>query len=257
MSYTEIFNRFKEPMEKSRNAVCSHIQYLLKPDEGYPKGSDEHLKNLYNIWRADCRAMDAACEETWYLSAKQPMIEMPPDDEEHILCRRMAAVIIERYIYGEISAQQYLPKLVREIKMSNCHTHPHTCACHSLRGWTYANQELLNTLSTHYAAKQHGFVAPPALRRSNEHVLNCACSACHNKRVADGTQEAYMRDLQARVDEVLGSLKKEADPPSSLGTKAENEIDFAKNLFQIVQGVKYDDKCPHDLPFYACMPCSH
>lgn len=30
-----------------------------------------------------------------------------------------------------------------------------------------------------------------------------------------------------------------------------------KKLFEAVQGVKYDDKCPHGLPFYACMPCSH
>ena len=35
------------------------------------------------------------------------------------------------------------------------------------------------------------------------------------------------------------------------------EEDFVKNLFKTVQGVNYDDKCPHGLPFYACMPCSH
>jgi len=35
------------------------------------------------------------------------------------------------------------------------------------------------------------------------------------------------------------------------------EDGFAKNLFQTIQGVKYDDKCPHGMPFYACMPCSH
>jgi hypothetical protein len=32
---------------------------------------------------------------------------------------------------------------------------------------------------------------------------------------------------------------------------------FVKSLFKTVQGVNYDDKCPHGLPFYACMPCSH
>jgi hypothetical protein len=32
---------------------------------------------------------------------------------------------------------------------------------------------------------------------------------------------------------------------------------FIKNLFKIVQGVKYDDRCPHGLPYYACMSCSH
>ena len=33
--------------------------------------------------------------------------------------------------------------------------------------------------------------------------------------------------------------------------------EFIKNLFQTVQGVKYDDRCPHGLPYYACMSCSH
>ena len=39
--------------------------------------------------------------------------------------------------------------------------------------------------------------------------------------------------------------------------KAEKTDEFIKNLFQIVQGVKYDDRCPHGLPYYACMSCSH
>jgi len=32
--------------------------------------------------------------------------------------------------------------------------------------------------------------------------------------------------------------------------------DFAKNLFAAM-GTPHDSKCPHGLPFYACMPCSH
>ena len=35
------------------------------------------------------------------------------------------------------------------------------------------------------------------------------------------------------------------------------ESDFAKNLFMTVQGVKHDARCPHGLPYYACMSCSH
>jgi len=37
----------------------------------------------------------------------------------------------------------------------------------------------------------------------------------------------------------------------------EKTEDFVKNLFQAIQGVKYDDRCPHGLPYYACMSCSH
>ena len=35
------------------------------------------------------------------------------------------------------------------------------------------------------------------------------------------------------------------------------ELGFVKNLFETLQGVKHDSKCPHGLPFYACMSCSH
>jgi hypothetical protein len=269
MPYTpELFNRYNSHVEESRNAVSRHIQYLLKPDSDYPKGSDAHLKELYNVWRAACRAMDAACEETMHLSARHEMIEMPPDDAEHFLCRRMAAVVIERYVFGEHNAQEYLHKLIESIKASNCHTHDKTCACHSLRDWTYSNQDLVNTLFEHYKAKTSSLPMAPPLRRSDDHVEKCACGACHNKRVANGTQDAYMAELRAETDRVLAR-----SPISKLivsAARADAAIDaafkmpggstddgFVKNLFQTVQGVKFDDKCPHSLPFYACMSCSH
>ena len=33
--------------------------------------------------------------------------------------------------------------------------------------------------------------------------------------------------------------------------------DGVKSLWPMAQGVNYDDKCPHKLPYYACMSCSH
>jgi len=308
MSYApEMFNRYKQRVEESRNAVCRHIQYLLKPDDGYPKGSDARLKELYTYWRAECRAMDAALEETMRLAARQEMIVMPPDDEEHFLCRRMAAVIIERYIFCEHNAQHYLPSLIEQMKASNCHTHPKTCACHSVSGWTYANVELIGHLSAHYLQKESvgggalshqpamgggsrvrvacggwrdctcggcsgGGGAPPSLQqpplvRISEHITDCVCGACHNKRVADGTQAAYMARLTAETDRVLAQefqTDRYTSSASMLGAAhqmpASNtgvDDDFVKNLFKTVQGVEYDSKCPHGLPFYACMPCSH
>ena len=50
-------------------------------------------------------------------------------------------------------------------------------------------------------------------------------------------------------------VQPEKDAQTKASDKAEN--DFAKSLFQTIQGVKHDDKCPHGMPFYACMPCSH
>lgn len=339
-----MFKRYNSRVEESRNAVCRHIQYLLKPDDGYPKGSDARLKELYDIWRADCRAMDAACEKHVHLGARQKMIEMPPDDEEHVLCRQMAGVIIERYIFGEHNAQYYLPELIEKMKVSSCWKHSYTCACHFHlhdSGWTYGNYDLVCTLSASYEEKvlekerqeRLARLAQPAvgggalslepsegggaagsctcggceygscntavtpmpsavpLRRSDEHVAQCACGACYNKRVANGTQDAYMAKLRADTSAILARKPRRytgaySPTESSMGgarggsspiegmlgaaTQADEAISaarkmpggstkdgFAKNLFQTVQGVNYDDKCPHGLPFYACMSCSH
>ena len=174
------------------------------------------------------------------------------------------------------------------------------------------------------------------------HHSKCACGKCHEKRVADGTQDAYMRELRAETDRVLRRPKEDNNPPlcykckkqrawrgecvecymaqhsqrvfergewrmpdthnirqgyymeeehyarahrlaaskqsaegalsslSAAATNADNaiveakampagetELGFLKNLFETVQGVKYDSMCPHGEPFYACMCCSH
>ena len=171
------------------------------------------------------------------------------------------------------------------------------------------------------------------------HHTKCPCGKCHEKRVADGTQEAYERELRAETDRVLRRPKEDdevplcykcnkkrawrgecidcymaqhsqrvfergewrlpdthnirqgyymeeevyarqhhlererRDAPKPLLAAAanadnaiveakaipggESELGFLKNLFQIVQGVAYDSKCPHGMPFYACMCCSH
>ena len=45
-----LFNRYKQLTDNSRNAICRHIQYLLKPADGYPAGPDAELTKLYKIW---------------------------------------------------------------------------------------------------------------------------------------------------------------------------------------------------------------
>lgn len=168
---------------------------------------------------------------------------------------------------------------------------------------------------------------------SPAHSFMCACGDCHKKRVADGTQEAYERELRANTDKVFARLKGEYDEltrPAPRVAEEENpplcykcnktrawrgecidcymanhskrvfergewrmpdthnirqgyymeeeyyaqqrrrqraeskqtqqkpiELDLVKGLFQTVQGVNFDDKCPHGDPYYACMSCSH
>jgi hypothetical protein len=149
-----MFNHYNERVIESRNAVNSHIMYLLEPDvAGFPKVSDARLKQLYEAWCAECREMDAACQENWNMAARHKMIEMPRDDKEHFLCRRAAAVIIERNIRSEYHAKEYLGNIVEKLMQSNCWSHPKTCACQLLsqtKHWSYANQLLIDKLAAHY-----------------------------------------------------------------------------------------------------------
>jgi hypothetical protein len=45
--------------------------------------------------------------------------------------------------------------------------------------------------------------------------------------------------------------------PNAISTIVKADTNFIKHLFKVVQGVKYDALCPHGLPYYACMSCSH
>ena len=97
------------------------------------------------------------------------------------------------------------------------------------------------------------------------HIHRCACGTCHNKRVANGTAAEYSAWTRAQAAVVLSR-----PPRTSMTTKfitaindakkmpqGDTDDGFLKNLIKTVHAVNYDDKCPHGLPFYACMPCSH
>jgi hypothetical protein len=49
---------------------------------------------------------------------------------------------------------------------------------------------------------------------------------------------------------------RDARAASSGGGADVNSSDFAKSIFAEM-GTPHDSECPHGLPFYACMPCSH
>ena len=76
----------------------------------------------------------------------------------------------------------------------------------------------------------------------------------HKKRVAAGTDGEYT-PIEQQKNQAPPKLERKSGPVSKL---QEADLDaIAKNLFQTVQGVNHDDKCPHGIPFYACMGCSH
>jgi hypothetical protein len=132
---------------------------------------------------------------------------------------------------------------------------------------------------------EHGFIhcvvcpdrsTQPLLPKYTHRVDECACGTCHKARVDSGTQEAYERKVRDRANIVLSSLRTYESVSCGItqliqaSVKADQAIakatimsgggpdkpDFAKNLFAAM-GTPHDSKCPHGLPFYACMPCSH
>jgi len=104
----------------------------------------------------------------------------------------------------------------------------------------------------------------------SHNVDTCACGNCHKSRVDSGTQDAYEKRIRAKVNEVLKDKQEHkpfvcqcANCKGFTANKAAvskeshgKQLEDAKAIFAAM-GTPFDSKCPHGLPFYACMPCSH
>jgi len=114
-----------------------------------------------------------------------------------------------------------------------------------------------------------GAVASPHTRGSyyTHNVDTCACGTCYKSRVDSGTEDAYLKRCQEKTNAVLqrkeipalqrqNSVMGIGQAQSTIRNGAPGHPDFAKALFAAM-GTPHDSKCPHGMPFYACMPCSH
>jgi hypothetical protein len=151
--HVKLFNQFKEITDNARCMVSRQIYPMLEGGRAFD--SDAVLGDLYEEWQAGCRAAAAGLQRTLYPNEYAPMPKMPVDDEEHQPCRQMAAVLIERTLYGENTAQRWFHAAAENIKNNPaCANHPKTCACHEgLNDWTYAdNLETVKQLQSFYQA---------------------------------------------------------------------------------------------------------
>ena len=121
--------------------------------------------------------------------------------------------------------------------------------------------------------------AKPKTYDYKHNVETCACGVCHKSRVDSGTEAAYYKRCQDAASAAMARLRAPsvgaavASKPSSIGAAIANadlaiarasaacgggpdHPDFAKQLFAAM-GTPHDSQCPHGLPFYSCMPCSH
>jgi len=150
--HVKLFNQFKEITDAARSAVSRYIVPLLEGS----RVSNEHdakLVELYEEWQAACRASAGALKQAPYPNELMPMPKMPVDDDEHQACRQMAAVLIERAVYDEFTAQRWFHAVAENIKKNpNCANHSKSCPCQEgLKGWTYAeNVETVKQLKTFY-----------------------------------------------------------------------------------------------------------
>jgi len=152
---SEIFNCYSATLEMYANMLLHSIMHLLRPGDGFPKVSDDIIQENYALWQKAERDMDAACGQSLH-SDTRPSLVMPPDDEEHAPCRRMAAVLIERNVTNHLCAGRSLIGAVEEIRanLDTCAHHLPNCACHAEGNgypisnckWTGANMTLVEDL---------------------------------------------------------------------------------------------------------------
>ena len=273
------FNKYKSLLKNAANAVIRATQYLVHPTDGYPSHSTAEIRSLWNEWR-DQEIVFHKMVST-YNALPERTFPATPYAGAQTCCFRMWGILIQVQIDGTYGSTDSLRETVLEIAANNiCKSHPATCACHvPNHPWIYpADMEALAPINA-----KHNM--PPVVQRQSSYeythqVETCACGVCHKSRVDSGTQGVYEKKIKEAANAVckkeciqsqesyrptqplvgIGAALAKAGlaietAKATCGGGADHP-DFAKNLFAAM-GTPYDSKCPHGLPFYACMPCSH
>jgi hypothetical protein len=89
--------------------------------------------------------------------------------------------------------------------------------------------------------------------------FSCEAEGCKNKQAFCSAEFARRAagPISSFSDKFDSFAKGVANAARALAEAEAMPGDPVKNIFETLQGVKYDSKCPHGMPFYACMPCSH
>jgi hypothetical protein len=100
--------------------------------------------------------------------------------------------------------------------------------------------------------------------KQKAHAPNCACGVCFWEREAK--EGRYPPESSSRpvvssgATSPIGAMLKAAQKADAVIAKtlasSSGGSDMVKDIFASM-GAPFDSKCPHGLPFYACMPCSH
>jgi hypothetical protein len=246
-------------LQEAEEIAIRAIKHLLEPSAEHSKYSDAEMAESYQTWNS-------------LRSVSYPALPLPPDDKEHQACRRMWAVEMSRRLQSEYVTKTYLSGAVAAVvEARKVQVEKHEgCACtvpHN--GWMgEEGMRILAPLNpTHNRYCECGgwltcsvqgrtpnsqvalmaFSPPP----DSIHAAFCTCDLCHKAPLEKNTPTKVTSIEEAFIKAAEGMAAAAAMPGG------DTEDGFAKNLFQTIQGVKHDDKCPHGIPYYACMSCSH
>ena len=264
------WNRYKERLDNARTPIIRAFLHLVRPTEGFPKYTVAQIRQAYDDWAAEERAFNAATADSYGSFQRDRVFPEQPAEGAPAACWRMWAISIQFQVEGDHTTGYNLPGAVEAILATpECASHPASCPCRvPVNPWTFHQHvKALDPLGIKHnkdcecggyrvCAKKPTLEqlraewrSVPELKKT-AHVKDCMCSPCFWAREKAGG---------GAIDKLCGAFEKAG--ASIVAAKAmpggDTDVGFAKNLFQTVQGVKFDDKCPHGLPFYACMPCSH
>jgi len=278
------FNKYKSMLEKAATQVIRAFLHIVRPTEGFPYHSNLDIERVWWAWKGE--------EENFYhmTGHAAPMRVFPPpppEDDEHKPCRQMWGCLVQEQVEDQGFQGPLIKAAVEAIMASEaCKSHSATCACKvPVNPWTWhecvAALEPLGLKHNpkcqcggYRVCKQAVAAAPPvsAPYEYKHNVEECACGTCWKARVDSGTDDAYLEKCQRNTKLALERLKEKEVAPTGFGAalaKASAAIsvaeaksggadkpEVAKELFAAM-GTPQDSKCPHGLPFYACMSCSH
>lgn len=251
------YEKYKQRLNEASTMLVKSILHLVRPTEGFPTYTHNQIKVVYDDWCAEERSFNAAVRE----GVSPTRVWPKPPATSTAACWRMWGIQIQKQVEGVYTAGYNLPAAVSDILATpECASHDSNCPCKIPDNtWTFHEHvKAIEPLGVKHAEKCEcsGFMRcakmplPPA--RDIAHSDICSCGRCYQKRVDNGTVGEYMKKLQADTDAVIAKYYNKNAEKSP-----EEDVKYIKKLFKTVQGVNFDDKCPHDLPYYACMDCSH
>lgn len=267
------FNKYKSRMDNAGTQVIRKFLHLVRPTEGFPASSPYEIQMSYNEWKEE--------EECFYRMTgsdlpPQRIFPKPPAADAPRSCWRMWGLLIQQQV--ERIDQSELIKLCVADIMASPPCRQADCPCKvSNNPWTsYHEVAALAPLNVEHnprchcagyqmCAKKQGaasVIEKPAKEKA--HVPNCACGVCFWEREAKEGRyppESSPRPaVSSGATSPIGAILQAAQKADAVISKAlacsTGGIDMAKDIFASM-GTPFDSKCPHGLPFYACMPCSH